>query len=190
MALCILPDRTEAGDDCFQGRAGIQKMWVNAASKITALTIDPTSREVTSITTSAVIGDGFRLLEFQKDTAFFNQAKSRTNNGRGGNNVVTAISWIFDGIVHADLTYLENLNAFKNLHVIVLDNNGKYWYVGIDYFEASGSYTNSGLRTGEGSANTGADPAADAAETNETLTCNGNWYARQYTGLEDAIPVN
>lgn len=188
--LCVITDRTESGNDCFEGRAGIQKMWVNSASKVTALTIDATTREITAITASATVGDGFKLLEFQPDTAFFNQAKTRTNNNRGGVNVVPTISFNFDGVLHADLTYLENLNSFKNLHVIVLDNNGKYWYVGINYFDSSATWASAGLRTGEGSANSGADPAADAAETNETLTCNQNWYAREYTGAESAIPVN
>ena len=190
MPLCVLQDRTKALVECFQGRAGIQKMWVNSASKIDDLTIDPLTREVTAITASAAAGDGFKLLEFQPDTAFFNQAKSRTNSGKGGVNVVSTISFNFDGVVHADLTYLENLNSFKNLHVIVLDNNGQYWYVGINYFDNSMAWSSSGLRTGEGSANTGADPSADTAETNETLICNGNWYARQFTGLESTIPVN
>lgn len=187
---CVITNRTESANDCFEGRAGIQKMWVNASSKITALTIDGTTHAVTAITASATAGDGFKLLEFQPDTAFFNQAKTRTNNGRGGVNVVPTISFNFDGITQEDINYLRGLNSFKNLHVIVLDNNGKYWYVGINYFDTSGTWTSSGLRTGEGSGNSGADPAADAAEMNETLTCNQNFYAPSYTGTEAAIPVN
>ena len=190
MALCIIQGRSQADDVCFDGgRAGIEVMWLNSADKVTDLTFN-TERQITAITTPIEVGDGFKRFEFEADTAFLNQAKTRTRDGKGAVNVAVQISFNLGSLVTGDLNALENLNQFKRLHAVIRDNNGKYWYAGINYFEPTDTWTNAGLITGEGSANTGADPTADAALLTETLVANSNWYLREYVGTEAEIPVN
>ena len=190
MVLCQVLGRTAAESECFEGeRAGIDTMWVNSAAKVTDITFS-TDRQVSTVTSPVDVGAGFQKFEFEKDTAFLSQSKTRTRNGKGGTNVAVQISFNTGGLNTGDLNILENLNQFKQLHVIVLDNNGKYWYAGINFFPASETWSNAGLLTGEGSGNTGTDPVADASLVIETLSCNSNWYCREYVGGVENIPVN
>lgn len=188
MALCLLVERTNEADQCSLNRAGIETMWVNACSNVTALTFDA-DRNITAITVDAAAGKEFKKFEFEPDVGFLNQTKTRTANGRGGVNVAVQLSFNISGLSTTDSNALEALNAFKCLHAIVKDNNGVFRYVGVNFYDASATWSNSNLKTGDGSGNTGADPTNDLAEYVETLAANQNWYAREYTGEESAIPV-
>lgn len=188
MPLCVITGRTNSATECFEGRAGISHLYINSATNVTDLTFDA-ERLITAITVDATVGKGFRRFEFDEDTAFLNETLTRAANGRGGNNVAVSLSLNIAGRDAADLNALENLSQFRNLHIIVVDNNGKMWYVGISYNETTDTWKTEGLRTADGSANSGADPTNDLAEIIQTFACNQSWYSRQYTGLESAIAL-
>lgn len=189
MPLCVVQGRLKTDEECFEGRAGISHIYFNSASNVTGLTFSA-DREITAITADATEGKGFQRFEFDEDTAFLNEALTRAASGRGGASAAITLSFNIAGRSTTDMNALENLAQFRNLHAIVVDNNEKMWYVGISYSETTGNWKNEGLRTGEGSANSGANPTEDLTEIIQTLTCTQTWYSRAYVGDESAIPVN
>lgn len=166
----VTPILTSA--NCEPSRAGIRVLWAIDCSKVAALEIDPDTRRVTSA--SLAIGETFKRIEFEKDTAFFNQAKTVNKSSV---NYVQQITIYEAGLSNTVRNALEDLNCVCCLHIIVEDNNGQRWYFGISYFPTSETWQSEDMRTGEGSANSGADPTADSAEYLETFVGNAFNYA-------------
>lgn len=143
-------------------------------------------RRVTGITMDTGQADPtFKLITFQQNTANFTQAKSSGN----AVNVAQQINFIEPGMDEAVLSALYDLNLECCGVYIVLDNQGNYWLFGISYFSESGTWKTEDMQTGEGSADSGTDPTADAAQITESLTCNANFYALKWTLGEAGIPV-
>ncbi len=189
MSLCIVPSRSSAEALCFDGgRAGVEKFFLNFCANILDITFDAEGK-VTAITLATGADKAFQEFTPDPDTAFFNSAKTRTNNGRGGTNVAQQLSLEITGLNPLDRTRLQQLNNIRCLHTVVKDNNGNYHYAGINHYpgETPGTtdrWSSANMRTGDGSSETGADPTNDTARYVETLTANTNFYAPFYTGTE------
>jgi hypothetical protein len=182
---------TIAKTACTKGRAGIATIWASPCDNVDSLTFDADG-SVTAVTMTDT--NVFVRIDFEKDTAFFNQEKTRPN-ARRNINVAQTISFNEDLMNPTTRAGLLALNECCCMHVIVKDNTGRFHYAGITHFPdevdspASDTYTDEDLRTGDGSGNTGADSAADINEYIETLTANVGFYAPFYVGSEASIPV-
>lgn len=176
-----------AGNKCPKGRAGINKIWVTPCESIEDVTFDPVTRKVTGFTIDLLAETpGFVPIEFEKDTAFFNQAKTKIKNST---NVAQVVSFIEPQLTNETRNALEDLAGCCCLVAIVRDNANHYHVAGISYDPETGTWQTEDMATGEGSANTGADPTADSAEYVETLEANTNWYAPHFDGVEADIPL-
>lgn len=168
--MCLTVDITTAS--CPKGRAGINKIDIAPCEDVADITFDAADGSVTAITMVGLAV--FLTIEFEKNTAFFNQPKTRVKNGV---NIVQTISFIEPGTSIALRDAITDLNDCCCYIAIVHDNNGNRHLVGITYDKATDTYTVEDLKTGEGSWNSGADPTADAAEFTETLVANTGVYA-------------
>lgn len=174
-------------DNCPKGRAGIAKSWITACTNVLDLIFSATTREIIGITMNAAPGAGrFVLVEFEKKTASFEQAKTRLKNGT---NVTQTFTFIEPALNAATSSLLEDLNDCCCSHVIIKDNNGRFHYAGISYFKDSNTYQDEDMKTGDGSGNTGADPTGDSNEYNETMTADTIWYAPFWSLGEAGIPT-
>jgi hypothetical protein len=170
-------------DNCGKSRAGIAEMWVANSADIDALTFD-TDHQVTAATMVAT--KLFYYYSFEKGTAFLNQEKTKNGNST---NVAITLSFVFPSLDNAARKELFALNECCSLVAIVKDNSGKKHFIGISHDPTDDSYVFEQMKTGEGSANTGADPTADKAEFIETLTHNAIFYAPQCIIADAAITV-
>lgn len=162
--------------DCPKGRAGLAYMYATACINVSDLTFDA-QREVSAITMDAGQADPtFKKIEFDKNTAFLEQAKARVGNGNSL-NVVQTISFneaVMNAVVRLAL---EDLNDCCCVHIIAKDNTGRLHYLGISYNPDDDTWQSEDMKTGDGSGNTGADSTADSNEYIETLVSNTGYYA-------------
>jgi hypothetical protein len=179
--MCLSQPITTA--NCPKGRAGISKIWVAPCENVTQLVFN-NNRQITGIFIDPLLG-GFTSVDFQKNTASFEQARTRVGNGT---NVAQTITFIEPGQDATMRRLLEDLSDCCCYHVIVRDNTGQLHYAGISYFTDTNTWQSEDMRTGEGSANTGADPTADSSQYNETMTANVVFYAPFTTVPQNLIP--
>lgn len=169
---------------CPEARAGIRKLYVTECANVDSVTI--ASGAISAITMEST--GVFVPIDFELNTAFFNQEKKRVN-GKGSVIVTQTIEFSEEGILQATNDALKALNASCCLHVIVKTNTGKMWYAGISRDGEGNLIISEDMRTGDGSVVTGASQENDSAMTKETLVAKTRWYAPEYTGLESAIAV-
>jgi len=171
---------------CPNARAGIAVLWAIQCAQVSDLTFDE-DRQITAITiVTATPANKWKRIESEKNTAFFNQAKTRN---KAAVNVVQTISFVEPGMSLVVRNALEDLNGVCCGHFIVKDNSGNYHYAGITYNPTTEEWQSEDMRTGEGSANTNTDPTADQAEYIETLVCNAGFYAPFWSLGEGGIAV-
>lgn len=168
---------------CDPTRAGINVLYVARCADIDDIVFDE-DRMISGI--SMVSGAGFKRIEFEKNTAFLNQVKSRNKSSV---NVAQTISFNEAGLSNIVRNALEDLNCNCCLFVIVKDNSGILHATGITFNPITESWVFEDMKTGEGSANTGADPTADSAEFIETLVANTGFYANQLSMAESALTI-
>jgi len=171
---------------CPKARAGIKTLWAANCAQVDTLTFNAT-REITAITmVVATPANVFKRIDFEENTAFFNQAKVRNKSAV---NVTQTISFVEPGLSNTVRNALEDLNGNCCLHVIVLDNSNNYHYAGISFDIESEEWSSDKMKTGEGSSNTNTDPTADQAEYIETVVGNSVFYAPFWTLGDAGIPV-
>ncbi len=170
--------------NCNTGRAGISVLYAAKCTQIDEITFDDTTRRITAIT--MVTSQVFKRIEFEKDTAFFQENKTIVRNSV---NVNQTISFVEAGLSYTVSNALQDLNCNCCLFVIIKDNAGNLRAGGISYNADNDTWQFEDFRTGEGSANTGADPTADSAEFVETITGNASWYAPWLEMEESEIAV-
>lgn len=168
---------------CPNQRAGIAKIWATECENVSDLTFDD-DHQVDGITMNG--GATFKLIEFEKNTAFFNQTKTRSGQAL---NVAQQVQFILAGLDVARRKALYDLNQACCMHAIVKTNGGQYYYAGITYFPDSDTWESEDMQTGDGSWNTGADPVSDKNETIEALACNVAFYTPFFGLAEASIPV-
>lgn len=172
-------------DVCQPSRAGIRVLWAIGCASVTALAIDPDTRTVVGM----ALADGaeFSRIEFEKDTASLVQEKTVNKSSV---NYVQLITIYEPGLSNEVRNALEDLNQCCCLHIIVEDNEGQRWYCGITYFPMLETWQTEDMKTGEGSALTGADPSTDSAEYLETFLANTFNYALLTTiDPDDVAPI-
>ncbi len=179
--MCLVTPIITAAN-CDISRAGLKVLWAIDCKQVIDLTIDPDTRIVTAITLES--GATFKRIEFEKDTAFLNQSKTVLKSSV---NYVQQVTIYEAGLSNEVRNALEDLNCVCCLHIIAEDNSGNRWYLGISYYPTLETWNSEDMRTGEGSANTGADPTADSAEYLETFLANTFNYALSTTVNPDVL---
>lgn len=171
---------------CPKARAGISVLWAINCADVATLTFN-VDREITAITlVVATPTKKWYRIEFEKDTAFFNQEKTRNKSAI---SVRQQVQFIEPGLGTAVRNALEDLNGNCCVHAIIRDNSNNYHYAGISFNAEDDEWYSEDMRTGAGSSNTNTDPAADQAEYTETLECNALFYAPFWTLGEGGITV-
>ena len=158
--------------DCPVIRAGIRTLWAIPCEYVIDIEFDSV-RRVTKIIIDCPAGETWTQIEFEKNTAFLNQEKSN-------DSVTQTRSFTEGGASNTVRNALQDLNAACCMHTVVLDNSGNYHYLGISATDLGGGswdWISDDFKTGDGSSNTGADPAADDAEYIEQLTGSSSFYA-------------
>jgi hypothetical protein len=109
---------------CDNNIGGIQTVFINDQSEVTAVTVDDAAWEVTAMTTTAP----FVPFEFKRNTGMYTE--DQANDLINGSSFVTAtITLMFHRREAAKSRSIKILGeGQRDLAVIVLDANGKYWY--------------------------------------------------------------
>lgn len=175
---------------CPIGRAGINCFWVTDCTNVLDWVVDYSQDDNGCVT--GVIMDAaqplpvFHLFKFEKDTAFLNQEKTRVGNNI---NITQTLSFVLPVLDKVKQSVLRDLNTCCCLYIIVQDNNGRCWISGLSINPITQEWKNEGFQTGDGSANTGADPTADNSQFIETITGTTSWYAPLWDAPKGSIPV-
>jgi hypothetical protein len=169
--MCLTTNIIE--NSCANSSAGITQFWILPCDSLKAgdpFTIDADTRVISEIKYNpAVTAPKWARIKPQTDTAFANNAFTRNGNSF---NDAQVISFVVGSV---------NCEAIKNIQdlincccqiAIVEDANSNYYVYGIGYNSTNGKFNVKGLKTGEGSWNSGADSAADKNEIIMTLTAN------------------
>lgn len=129
--------------DCANA-GGIKKVYIAPISDVTAVTV--TAGAVSAITMSNT--KKFKEYSFRKNTASL--TKTATKDDAAGTSFVTSeVALRFAKMDNAKRTEMQALLT-GNVYVIVLDNNGEYWFLGYDsYCSASAATGESGTSLGD-----------------------------------------
>ena len=152
--MCLLTNIVSA--NCPNNTAGITQFWVIPCSSLkdgAEFTIDPATRLVTAITYNPdVTTPKWARVKPQTDTAFANN--------------------VLDDVSCETIKNAEDLMNCCCQVAIVKYGNGKYFLYGVGYDTTTQTISVKGLKSGENSWNSGADPAADRNEIIIALTAN------------------
>lgn len=172
---------------CVTGRAGVRRAYFAQCEAVSDIAFSGTTREVTGFTMDVLHPvPVFLQVDFEKNTAFFNQAKTRVKNNI---NYAQTLSMIF-GINNATLNaLLTDLNRCCCYIVVVELNTGQRRLMGVSYDDITDTWTTEDLKTGEGSDNSGADPVADSNEVLDTVTANTSYSFAPFLATSVVIPV-
>lgn len=113
---------------CKDHMGGIKQVWLIDESDITAVTLNADNTEIATIT----LADSaeFKSYKFRKGTANMVSTAS-SDEANGTFSVQTDIALQFNKMETAKRTEIMAM-CLGNMKGIVLDNNGKYWFVGKD----------------------------------------------------------
>ena len=129
--------------DCANA-GGIKKVYIAPIADVSAVTA--TAGVISAIT--MVDTKKFKEYSFRKNTASL--TKTATKDDAAGTSFVTSeVALKFAKMDSAKRTEMQALLT-GNVYVIVLDNNGKYWFLGYDsYCSASAATGESGTSLGD-----------------------------------------
>jgi hypothetical protein len=137
-------------------------------------------------------GATWKRIDFEKGVGYLQQEKLIAKGST--NYVKQSLYFELYGLSNEKRNALEDLNGVCCMNVIAEDQSGKYHYLGITR-DAAGDIENEGLKTGDGSSETGANPATDIARYTESMVCYAGFYApitvdpNSYSSLFWTLPV-
>lgn len=132
--------------DCATSLGGIKEVWITEYSNVKTVTVDPESNMISAITleTSAKWYD----YQFRKGTGSLTSTLT-VDETAGVNYVANELSLVFTKMETAKRLEITAL-SIGQLAVIVLDSNGKYWFLGKDdYVSASAGTGATGTAKGD-----------------------------------------
>ena len=129
--------------DCANA-GGIKKVYIAPIADVTSVTV--AAGAVSAIT--MINTKKFKEYSFRKNTASL--TKTATKDDAAGTSFVTSeVALRFAKMDNAKRTEMQALLT-GNVYVIVLDNNGEYWFLGYDsYCSASAATGESGTSLGD-----------------------------------------
>lgn len=132
--------------DCGPNMGGIKRVLLNNSDNVTKPTVDATTGKILSVAVKEG-AEKFREFEVPKGTASL--ANTLTADSSAGTNFVTNVLTLAFNKMETSKRIALSALAVNELVAIVVDNNGKAWYVGIDE-----PLTSSGGDSGTGTAKT------------------------------------
>lgn len=113
---------------CKDHMGGIKCVWLIDESAVSAVTLNENKTEISAITLAT--DASFKAYKFRKGTA--NMVSNATSDEANGTfSVQTDIALQFTKMETAKRTEIMAM-CLGNMKGVVLDNNGKYWFVGMD----------------------------------------------------------
>lgn len=129
------------GLGCKDHMGGIKEVYIAKESDITGVTLDAESASIDNITMNAEAK--FKTYRFRKGTSQMNSTMT-TDEAAGTMSVATVLSMQFTKMETAKRLEIMGL-CLDSVKCVVLDSNGKYWFLGYDYPVTA---TNAGGATG------------------------------------------
>lgn len=128
---------------CNTNLAGIRKAYIANFDEVSGVTIDATGHTVSAVVMSG--NTKFYAYNFAKQTGSLTSTltKDETNGTRYYTNEIALQFNKLEANKHLEISAL----AAGQLAVIILDNNGKYWFVGYDSYVSA---TEGTAQTGQG----------------------------------------
>lgn len=156
--------------NCPNAHAGLVAVWAVACKDVVDILFDD-DNFIYNVILDA--GAEWKLIEFEKETGYLFQEKVVV---KGYESIVKqSIYFEIHGLSSASRNALEDLNGNCCLNAIAKDKAGNYHYCGISRTEEG--YMQEWMMTGDGTSETGADPATDVAKYTESLICTCDFYA-------------
>lgn len=134
------------GLGCKDHMGGIKAMWLTDVANITEVTLNTENTEIATIT----LADSakFYKYEFRKGTSSM-ISTATSDEANGTFSVQTDVSLQFNKMETAKRTQIMAM-CLGNMAGIVLDNNGKYWFLGKDQaISASAASGETGVAFGD-----------------------------------------
>lgn len=131
---------------CENSLGGIKTTWMVQYSDVKSVTLDPDSKMISDIG----LNTGAKWLEYQfrKGTGSLTSTLN-VDESTGANYVSNELSLVFTKMETAKRLEIAAM-SIGQLAVIVLDSNGKYWFLGKDdYVSASAGSGNTGTAKGD-----------------------------------------
>ena len=172
--------------DSSGNMAGIARLWLTSKQQILNLTFNATG-QVSGITMLSAV-DKFQEFQFDEDTAYLNQTLSVKNKNTTIKQAIKMNHAKMDTTKRNALMTLISC-SLCGLVGIVLDNNNKFWFVGILKDSTTGAFVLKSLKVVSGSGNTGADSENDFNGFETMLEAKNGEYAREWTLGVAGIPV-
>lgn len=183
---CTLIPITQENCRSRTGSAGITALYLipyDDIDHVTGITWDA-DEQATAIPVGV---NTWTKFVFEDNTAFLNQEKQVNGSNI---NFAQTISINFANNDNGTRKALKALDECCELVAYVVDKQGATRLVGVLPKAASGTESLSNkLKTGAGSYNTGADPAADQNVRTVTLVCNSSFEAVYTTVSESSLPL-
>lgn len=156
--------------DCAASLGGIKTVYIANYGDVTSVEVDDANGEITGITMAS--GATFKPYQFRKQTGSMTSTLN-VDETAGINYVSTQVSLVFTKQETSKRVEMSAL-ALGKLAVIVLDSNGKYWYLGKDDYVSS-------------TAGGGATGTAKGDQNAYTLTLTDESYTFPFEVLPEAV---
>lgn len=117
------------GLGCKDQMGGIKEVYIAKEDDITEVTLDSEKAAIDGITMNAEAK--FKTYKFRKGTSSFTSTMT-TDEAAGTLSVSTVLSMQFTKMETAKRLEIMAL-CMDNVKCVVLDSNGKYWFLGYDY---------------------------------------------------------
>lgn len=112
--------------NCDANRGGIQVVYVANRSDVTGVSLDDASGQIKTITMNT--SKKFQAYRFKKGAASF--TSTATIDATNGVNFITTVLSVNFAKMETQKRIEMQALTLGEMAVIVLDNNGKYWYLG------------------------------------------------------------
>jgi hypothetical protein len=169
--MCLTTNLVE--DNCVNTVAGVVQIDIFPLSGVEDVVVNATSRIVTDINYVATLPATTKWSKIKPaiDTAFANNAQKRNGNSNSV-NTAQVISFVLASVTCSNLAAVQDLAECCGFIAIVHYADGNSYLYGVGYNKTNQKVTLKGLKTGDGSWNSGADGAADRNELITTFTAN------------------
>lgn len=155
---------------CPNTRAGLVRIWAVSCYDVADVLFDDDGFVYNAVLNSGVT---WKEINFEPRTGFLFQEKLTVKGYT--TYIKQQIYFEIYGLSILIRKALEDLNDECCLHIIAQDDAGNYHYCGITQSEEG--HVDEGMRTGDGSSETGASQQNDVAKYTETLACICDFYA-------------
>lgn len=138
MANCVSISLSGIPIDCGSQSGGIKAVYLIPTLDVTGTTLGAGAGDLSGSTTNVIsaiglgAGKKFATYSFRKGNADYSFKGSRDRKS-GTNSVMTTVNLQFNRMEQSKRNEIESI-INSNCHCMVLDNNGRYWFVSYDSY--------------------------------------------------------